>query len=50
LLKHNPKLALYVVGHTASAGTLESSLKLSNDRAKAIVDALVGKGIAAARL
>jgi outer membrane protein OmpA-like peptidoglycan-associated protein len=50
LLKQNPKLSLYVVGHTANAGTLESSLKLSNDRANAIVKALVDKGIAAARL
>ncbi len=50
LLKQNPKLSLFVVGHTAKAGTLEESLKLSNDRAKAIVDALVAKGIDAARL
>ena len=50
LMKQNPKLALYVVGHTAAAGTLESGLKLSNDRANAIVKALVDKGIAAARL
>jgi outer membrane protein OmpA-like peptidoglycan-associated protein len=50
LLKQNPKLALYVVGHTANVGTLESCLKLSSDRANAIVEVLVGKGIAAARL
>jgi OOP family OmpA-OmpF porin len=50
LMKQNPKLALYVVGHTAKAGTLEGSLKLSIDRANAIVEALIGKGIAAARL
>jgi OmpA-OmpF porin, OOP family len=50
LLKQNPKLSLFVVGHTANAGTLESSLKLSNDRANAIVTVLIGKGIAAARL
>ncbi len=50
LLKQDAKLALYVVGHTANSGTLESCLKLSNDRAKAIVDALVAKGIAAGRL
>ncbi len=50
LLKQNPKLALFVVGHTANAGTLESSLKLSIDRANAIVEDLIGKGITAARL
>ena len=50
LLKQDTKLALYVVGHTANSGTLESCLSLSNDRAKAIVAALVAKGIAAGRL
>ncbi len=52
LLKQNPKLNLFVVGHTANAGsgTLDESIKLSNDRAKAIMDALVAKGIAASRL
>jgi len=50
LLKQYPELSLYVVGHTANVGTLESCLTLSTDRANAIVEALVGKGIAAARL
>ncbi len=50
LLKQNPELKLYVVGHTAGVGLLESGLQLSNDRAKAIVDALIAKGVAAARL
>jgi OOP family OmpA-OmpF porin len=50
LLKQDAKLALYVVGHTANSGTLESCLSLSNDRAKAIVAALVAKGIPAGRL
>jgi OOP family OmpA-OmpF porin len=50
LLKQNPSLKLYVVGHTANAGSLESSLKLSQDRADAIVKALVAKGVAASRL
>lgn len=50
LLKQDPKLALYVVGHTANVGTLESGLKLSNDRADAIVKILIGEGIAATRL
>lgn len=50
LLKQNPALKLYVVGHTANSGTLDSCLKLSSERADAIVKALVGKGVAAARL
>lgn len=50
LLKQSPKLRLYVVGHTDNVGTLESNLKLSSDRAAAVVKALVGRGIDAARL
>lgn len=50
LLKHNGTLALFVVGHTDNIGNLESNLKLSADRADAVVKALTGKGIAASRL
>ena len=50
LLQQNPRLSLFVVGHTANVGNLDDSLRLSNDRAKAIVDALVDRGIAASRL
>jgi outer membrane protein OmpA-like peptidoglycan-associated protein len=50
LLKQNNSLALYVVGHTDSAGALDHNLKLSTDRANAVVKALLGKGIAASRL
>jgi outer membrane protein OmpA-like peptidoglycan-associated protein len=50
LLKQNPALKLYVVGHTADSGSLESGLKLSGERADAIVKALVSKGVAASRL
>ena len=51
LLKARPKLAVYVVGHTDSTGTFAYNLKLSADRARAIVDALVkDHGIASARL
>jgi OmpA-OmpF porin, OOP family len=50
LLKTNPGLTLYVVGHTDNVGTLESNLKLSSDRADAVVKVLTGKGIAASRL
>ena len=50
LLKQDPQLKLYVVGHTDNVGTLDANLKLSSDRAAAVVKALVGKGIDAARL
>lgn len=51
LLAADPKLKLYVVGHTDNVGALESNLDLSRKRAAAVVDVLVKKhGVAAARL
>lgn len=50
LLKQNVNLTLYVVGHTDNVGTLDANLKLSADRAGAVVKALVGRGIDASRL
>jgi len=50
LLKNRPTLKVYVVGHTDNVGSLELNLKLSADRADAVVKALVGRGIAASRL
>jgi len=51
LLKADPNLKLYVVGHTDNVGTFNSNIKLSQDRASAVVSALVSKhGIATARL
>lgn len=51
LLKARPKLNVYVVGHTDSTGAFSHNLKLSQDRGRAIVDALVKEyGIASARL
>ena len=51
LLKARPTLNVYVVGHTDSTGTFAYNLKLSADRARAIVGALVKDyGIASARL
>jgi outer membrane protein OmpA-like peptidoglycan-associated protein len=41
---------VWVVGHTDSQGSAESNLALSNARAAAVVRALTGMGIAAARL
>ena len=51
LLKGNTGLKLYVVGHTDNVGTLESNLKLSQERALSVVNVLVTTyGIAPARL
>lgn len=50
LLKDNPKLELYIVGHTDSVGNLEANLKLSAERASAVAQALVSRGVAAKRL
>ena len=51
LLKNDPALKLYVVGHTDNVGSVESNLKLSDQRAQTIRKALIAEhGIAAARL
>jgi outer membrane protein OmpA-like peptidoglycan-associated protein len=51
LLLNNGALKLYVVGHTDNVGTIEANMKLSKDRADAVVNTLVTKhGIPAARL
>jgi outer membrane protein OmpA-like peptidoglycan-associated protein len=50
LLKQEPQLQLYVVGHTDNDGALDFNLKLSADRAAAVVKALVSRGINGSRL
>jgi outer membrane protein OmpA-like peptidoglycan-associated protein len=51
MLKGDGNLKLYVVGHTDNVGQFAHNLKLSQDRATAVVQALVTKhNIAAARL
>ncbi len=51
LLKGDARLKVHVVGHTDSVGGIDSNMKLSQDRASAVVQALTGKyGIEAARL
>jgi OmpA-OmpF porin, OOP family len=49
LLKENPGLDIYVVGHTDSVGAYQANLDLSRRRAEAVVNALVTRhGIRAA--
>ena len=43
LLKADPSLKLYVVGHTDNVGTFDSNIKLSMDRASEVINALVTK-------
>jgi OOP family OmpA-OmpF porin len=51
LLKQNPSLKLFVVGHTANVGDVASGLKLSQERAAAVVKALTQEhGIQVSRL
>lgn len=51
MLKADPGLKVHVVGHTDNVGGLETNMKLSLDRANAVVQELVAAhGIAAARL
>lgn len=50
LLKADPGLKVFVVGHTDTVGPVDSNMKLSQDRAAAVVQALVKGGIDAARL
>lgn len=42
LLKDNPELKVYIVGHTDNVGVLDSNLVLSKRRAEAVVKALNG--------
>jgi outer membrane protein OmpA-like peptidoglycan-associated protein len=50
VLTDNPTLQVQISGHTDNVGKAEDNLILSANRAKAIVDYLVGKGIDARRL
>jgi OmpA-OmpF porin, OOP family len=50
LLAGDPGLKTYVIGHTDNVGPLELNLKLSAERAAALVKALGARGIPAGRL
>jgi outer membrane protein OmpA-like peptidoglycan-associated protein len=51
LLQENPRLKLYVVGHTDNVGDLASNMDLSARRAESVLSALTTRhGVAAARL
>lgn len=50
LLKGEPDLKVYIVGHTDNAGGFDYNMGLSQRRAKSVVDQLVQSGIAADRL
>jgi len=43
LLRQNPDLSLYVVGHTDDVGALDYNMNLSQRRAKAVVESLVSR-------
>jgi len=50
LLKEHPKLKLSIQGHTDNSGTDADNIVLSEQRAAAVKDALVAKGVADKRL
>jgi outer membrane protein OmpA-like peptidoglycan-associated protein len=51
MLKANPSMRVWVVGHTDSVGTIDANMQLSGARAAAVAKALVANyGISAARL
>jgi outer membrane protein OmpA-like peptidoglycan-associated protein len=50
VLTENPSLKVEISGHTDNVGKVEDNLKLSTNRAKAIVDYLAGQGMDRARM
>jgi OOP family OmpA-OmpF porin len=50
LLKGNPGLQVSIEGHTDNTGTPEGNKTLSDERAKAVVAAVVAQGVEASRL
>jgi outer membrane protein OmpA-like peptidoglycan-associated protein len=50
LMKSQPELKVYIVGHTDNSGSLENNLTLSSQRAQAVVKALQDMGVPANRM
>jgi outer membrane protein OmpA-like peptidoglycan-associated protein len=51
MLKAEPGLKVYIVGHTDTVGNVDANLKLSRDRAESVIQALATThGIQTARL
>lgn len=50
VLKNNSKMEIEMSGHTDNVGSDDANLKLSEERAKAVKDYIVSKGIAESRI
>lgn len=50
LLENNPSIKLEISGHTDNVGSYVANKRLSEARAKSVVDYLIGKGISRSRL
>jgi len=50
MLKDNPTLKISIEGHTDNVGTAQSNQTLSENRAKAVMNAIIAKGIDKSRL
>ncbi|MFH2094508.1 MAG: OmpA family protein, partial [Bacteroidota bacterium] len=50
LLSDYPNIRIEISGHTDNKGSLDYNTRLSESRAKAVVDYLIGKGVDASRL
>ena len=50
MMKKNPKMKIAIGGHTDSKGSDEYNIKLASDRAEAVQNYLIKKGIAANRM
>lgn len=49
-LSDNPDIFISIIGHTDNTATIEHNMKLSENRAKVVYDALIKKGINPSRL